>query len=45
MALPASLIAGLLWDTITPAAAFYFGAGLAFLSMLGMMILIKERTV
>jgi hypothetical protein len=29
MALPASLIAGILWDRIAPAAAFYFGAPLA----------------
>ncbi|MBI4303315.1 MAG: MFS transporter [Chloroflexi bacterium] len=43
--LPASLIAGFLWDTINPAAAFYFGAGLAFLAMLGIMTLIKERPV
>jgi MFS family permease len=30
--LPASLIAGLLWDHIGPAAPFWFGAGLAMLS-------------
>ena len=40
--LPASLIAGWFWDTISPAAPFYFGAGLAFVAMLGIMILIKE---
>jgi len=40
--LPASLIAGWLWDAISPAAPFYLGAGLAFVSMLGMMRLIKE---
>jgi len=40
--LPASLIAGWLWDTINPAAPFYFGAGLAFLAMLGIMALIRE---
>jgi len=45
MALPASLIAGVLWDRIAPAAAFYFGAGLALLAMLGMIFLIKERRV
>jgi MFS family permease len=43
MALPASLIAGLLWDAFAPAAAFYFGAGLALLAMVGMMLFIKER--
>ncbi|MFC1940717.1 MFS transporter [Chloroflexota bacterium] len=40
--LPASLIAGWLWDTINPAAPFYLGAGLAFMAMLGIMTLIKE---
>ena len=40
--LPASLIAGWLWDTVSPAAPFYLGAGLAFISMLGIMTLIKE---
>jgi len=37
--LPASLLAGWLWQTISPAAPFYFGAGLAFLAMLGMLAL------
>jgi MFS family permease len=40
--LPASLIAGWLWQAVSPAAPFYFGAGLAFLAMLGIMVLIKE---
>jgi MFS family permease len=40
--LPASLIAGWLWQAISPAAPFYFGAGLAFLAMLGMMALVRE---
>ena len=40
--LPASLLAGWLWQTVSPAAPFYLGAGLAFLAMLGMMTLIKE---
>jgi len=40
--LPASLLAGWLWQTISPAAPFYFGAGLAFLAMLGMLALIRE---
>jgi MFS family permease len=40
--LPASLIAGWLWQTISPAAPFYLGAGLAFLAMLGIMVLIRE---
>jgi MFS family permease len=40
--LPASLIAGWLWQAINPAAPFFFGAGLAFLAMLGFMGLIRE---
>jgi len=40
--LPASLLAGWLWQTVSPAAPFYFGAGLAFLAMLGIMALIRE---
>ena len=40
--LPASLIAGWLWDAVSPAAPFYLGAGLAFIAMLGIMTLIKE---
>jgi MFS family permease len=43
--LPASVIAGWLWQTISPAAPFYFGAGLAFLAMLGMMTLVKEQAI
>ncbi|MFH1381549.1 MAG: MFS transporter [Chloroflexota bacterium] len=41
--LPASLIAGWLWDAFNPAAPFYFGAGLALLAMLGILIFIKEK--
>lgn len=40
--LPASLIAGWLWQAISPAAPFFFGAGLAFIAMLGIMVLIRE---
>ncbi len=40
--LPASLIAGWLWQAYSPAAPFYFGAGLASVAMLGMMVLIRE---
>lgn len=43
MALPASLIAGVLWANIAPAAAFYFGAALALVAMVGLMFIIKER--
>jgi MFS family permease len=34
--LPASLLAGWLWQAFSPAAPFYLGAALAFLAMLGM---------
>ncbi|MFC2032676.1 MFS transporter [Chloroflexota bacterium] len=40
--LPASLIAGWIWQALSPAAPFFFGAGLAFLSMLGLMDFIRE---
>jgi len=40
--LPASLIAGWLWQAYSPAAPFLFGAGIAFLAILGIMTLIKE---
>ena len=36
------VIGGVLWDVISPAATFYFGACLAFLAMLGIMTLIRE---
>lgn len=36
MALPASIIAGVLWNTISPAAPFVFGAVLAGLAFLGL---------
>jgi MFS family permease len=45
MALPASLIAGILWDRINPSATFYFGAGLALLAMLEIMLFIEGRRV
>jgi len=41
--LPASLLAGWLWDEFNPAAPFYLGAGLAFVAMLGIMTLIREQ--
>ena len=40
--LPASLIAGWLWQAYSPAAPFYFGAGLAFVAMVGIMGLVRE---
>jgi MFS family permease len=40
--LPASLIAGWLWQAYSPSAPFLFGAGLAALAMIGMMIFVRE---
>ncbi|MEA2121548.1 MAG: hypothetical protein EGMGGAKC_00869 [Dehalococcoides mccartyi] len=40
--LPASLIAGILWDSIGSAAPFYFGAALALLAVIGLLVFIKE---
>jgi MFS family permease len=40
--LPASVIAGWLWQAISPAAPFYFGAGLAFLAMIALLALVRE---
>ena len=42
--LPASLIAGWLWSAISPTATFYFGAGLAFISAIGVWVLLKEKS-
>ena len=39
-ALPASLIGGLLWDRVSPAATFYFGAATAALSALLFVLMI-----
>jgi len=38
--LPASLIAGQLWDRIAPAAAFYFGGGMGLLAAIGLMLVL-----
>ena len=40
--LPASLIAGWLWQAVSPAAPFFLGAALALLATLGIMLLIRE---
>ena len=40
--LPASIIAGWLWQTVSPAAPFYLGAGLASLAMIGLLALVRE---
>lgn len=41
--LPASLIGGWLWEVFNPSATFYFGAALAFIAMLGMLFLVREK--
>ncbi|MFQ5876054.1 MAG: MFS transporter, partial [Dehalococcoidia bacterium] len=38
--LPASFLAGMLWDTLGAAAPFYFGGGLGFLAALGLWLVI-----
>lgn len=38
--LPASLIAGWLWQSFTPSAAFWFGSGMAGIAALGLLILL-----
>jgi MFS family permease len=40
--LPASVLAGWLWETVSPATPFYLGAGLALLAMLGLLTLVRE---
>jgi MFS family permease len=41
--LPASVLAGWLWSAVSPATPFYLGAGLAFLAMLGMLLMVREQ--
>jgi len=43
MLLPASVIAGVLWSAVSPAATFYFGGGLALAAAIGIMTLVRER--
>ncbi len=38
----ASVTAGVLWETIDPAASFFFGAAMAGAAILGLMLFIKE---
>ncbi|MDO8578854.1 MAG: MFS transporter, partial [Dehalococcoidales bacterium] len=40
--LPASLMAGWLWDAFNPEVPFYLGAALSFIAMLGVVFLVKE---
>lgn len=39
MALPASLVAGMLWTRVSPSAPFAFGAAMAFLAFLGIRLI------
>ncbi len=41
--LPASLIAGWLWQAFSPAAPFYFGAVTAGIAVIGLMVFIREK--
>jgi hypothetical protein len=43
--LPANLIAGWLWEAISPSAPFYFGAALSFTAATGIWLLVKENKV
>jgi MFS family permease len=38
----ASVIAGVLWDKINPSAAFYFGAAMSGMAVIGMIFFVKE---
>jgi MFS family permease len=40
--LPARILAGYLWQAVNPSSAFYFGAALALVAALSMMILVKK---
>lgn len=40
--LPASVIGGWLWQTIAPAATFYFGGALALVATVGILFFLKE---
>ena len=42
-ALPASLIAGVLWQEVSPAAPFIFGAALSFIAVVGLNLLVERR--
>jgi MFS family permease len=42
-ALPASLMAGFLWQKISPSAPFYFGAVLSFISVSMFLVLVKPK--
>jgi MFS family permease len=44
MALPASLLAGALWNRVSPSAPFAFGAFIAFLAFIGIFFVPKSIT-
>lgn len=41
----ASIIAGWMWDAISPATTFYFGAGLALLATIGIVVFVKDHRI
>jgi MFS family permease len=41
---PASLLAGLLWTTVSPAAPFYFGGAIGILTALGLQVVLQSRS-
>ncbi len=45
LALPASFLAGLLWQKVSPATPFYFGGGLALLAVVLMIFWMPKTTV
>lgn len=40
--LPASVIAGVLWQAISPSAPFYFGSVMALIALAGLLVLIRK---
>ena len=43
--LPASLIAGFLWDKVSPSAPFYYGAGMALISAFLLIVLFRGKII
>jgi MFS family permease len=43
--LPASLIAGWLWQAFNPAATFYFGAGMALIATIGFILFSRKKVI
>ncbi|MDP2744555.1 MAG: MFS transporter, partial [Dehalococcoidia bacterium] len=40
--LPASLMAGFLWQAVSPAAPFLVGAGLSLVAAVGLLVLVRR---